>query len=433
MKITTLSILTALALASTSASALTLYQDAATGQVFTQAGEGRIEMGDFVDAKTVYTENQAQDSTFAKVNIKQKKQVPIFSKASKLKFSGTHFLGYKNVNSANNRTGEKSYTGFETRRNYLQVKAYFFDDPKSYMRLTLDTFENTDDGKNNSNGSIETRVKYAFLYLNEILPYTGVEFGQVHRPWIDYEEHNAYAYRAISKTFVEAGEGADLTNSADKGINFKTKTKYFSSEVGIFNGEGYHTSEDGKGNSLEWRATAHLFGKAKSQKDHWKSETYWNISTFGQYNSNFGKNKATGKSKGQTMKLYGFHTVYNQPEFLVSAQYIMADSNDKGKNKTVGTKTVYKYQGDGYSIAGAYRFGADLKWDAFARYDNWTKDRDVNFVNSKDVESDYAIAGIGYEYNKNVKLIANMLYTDPDTDISGDDYKTFMLTAEVNW
>ena len=61
MKITTLSILTTLALASTSLSALTLYQDPATGQVFTKAGAGRVAMGDFVDAKTVYSENEAQD------------------------------------------------------------------------------------------------------------------------------------------------------------------------------------------------------------------------------------------------------------------------------------------------------------------------------------------------------------------------------------
>jgi hypothetical protein len=61
MKITTLSILTTLALASTSLSALTLYQDPSTGQVFTKGGEGRLEMGDFVNAKTIYSENEAQD------------------------------------------------------------------------------------------------------------------------------------------------------------------------------------------------------------------------------------------------------------------------------------------------------------------------------------------------------------------------------------
>jgi len=72
MKITTLSVLTAVALSATSASALTLYTDPTSGQVYTQAGEGRIEMGDFVDAKTVYTENQAQDSAAMKKELKKK-------------------------------------------------------------------------------------------------------------------------------------------------------------------------------------------------------------------------------------------------------------------------------------------------------------------------------------------------------------------------
>lgn len=72
MKISTLSILTAIALSATSASALTLYTDPTTGQVYTQAGEGRIEMGDFVDAKTVYEENQAQDSAAMKKELNKK-------------------------------------------------------------------------------------------------------------------------------------------------------------------------------------------------------------------------------------------------------------------------------------------------------------------------------------------------------------------------
>jgi hypothetical protein len=72
MKISTLSVLTAMALASTSASALTLFQDPVTGQVYTKAAEGRVEMGDFVDAKTVYEENQAQDSAAMKKEVKKK-------------------------------------------------------------------------------------------------------------------------------------------------------------------------------------------------------------------------------------------------------------------------------------------------------------------------------------------------------------------------
>jgi len=60
MKLSTLSILTSLALASTSLSALALYQDPSTGQVYTKAGEGRVAMGDFVEADKAYTEEEAK-------------------------------------------------------------------------------------------------------------------------------------------------------------------------------------------------------------------------------------------------------------------------------------------------------------------------------------------------------------------------------------
>jgi len=180
------------------ADTMTLYTDPATGQVFTTSGEGREEMGDFVSAKEVYLQNQEQDSVIAKKESK-KKETPVFAKASKLKFSGLHYLGYRFRDSS---VDGADASQFETRTNDHQVKAYFFDDPKSYMRMTLDTFQETDtvDAKGESadgTGSWMLRLKYAYIYLNEVLPYTGVEFGQVHRPWIDYEENNSFFYRSI--------------------------------------------------------------------------------------------------------------------------------------------------------------------------------------------------------------------------------------------
>ena len=134
--------------------------------------------------------------------------------------------------------------------------------------------------------SWEVRLKYAYLYLDNVLPFTGVEIGQVHRPWIDYEEHGGWNYRSISKVFVEQSNGAHLTNSADLGVNFKTKTEYFSSELGLLNGEGYHGLIEDDGNpdglSAEWRLTAHLLGTGKEKRK--KSDTYADVSSFGQWN-----------------------------------------------------------------------------------------------------------------------------------------------------
>jgi len=304
-----------------------------------------------------------------------------------LKFSGTHYLGF--VNQSEGDLSNK----FETRRNYLQVKAYFKENPKDYMRITLDTHDNTD-------GQSDVRLKYAYLYLDNVLPNTGVEFGQAHRPWIDYEEHNAWNYRSISKVLVEEKNAGHLTNSADRGINFKTKLVNFSSELGLFNGEGYHDKEDGSNLSAEWRLTAHLLGTGKKKAK--KSLKYANVSFFGQ------QNKESNKHQNEDLNWIGLHAVYNQPEFLVSAQYIDVSDADP------------KYKGSGYSVNGEYR--VDSKWNVIARYDAFELDTDSE-------EKKRALAGVAYKYNHNVELIANYLKEGG----ANDSQDAIMLTAAVEW
>jgi hypothetical protein len=415
MKILKLSLMATLALsAALSANTITLYTDPATGQVFTTPADGRVKMGDFVDAKTVEKENKVQDNTIAKIKSKSK-GVGVFAKASKLQFSGQHYLGY--VSQSNKTDSDKS--NFEMRRNYIQVKAYLLDDPKSYMRFTLD--------ETTGNGSNDLRIKYAYLYLNDILPYTGVEVGQVHRPWLDYEEHQGWFHRAVDKTFTESAESADLTNSADVGVNFKTKTPYFQSEIGVFNGEGYHTADDGKGASAEWRLTATMLGNG-NQKRHSKKTTYLDASFWGQYNVNNASND------DETYKIYGFHAVYNTPSFLVSAQYNIADNdNDKTANSQANRM---HHNGKGYSVNGDYRFGSEYQFDLFARYDHWTAEDTAGTKLEYDIE--HALYGIGWEQNKNVIWYLNGKYYDPQDGVNfkGSATKSFnsaMVTAEINW
>ena len=330
------------------------------------------------------------------------KGVTVKSHAPVLKFSGLHYLGFKSTKNGNGQKENK----FETRRNYFQVKAYFEENPKSYLRITMDTFD--EKASNPNAGQTSLREKYAYLYLDNILPNTGVELGQTHRPWIDYEEHNSWYYRSISKTLVEARYGADLTNSADRGFDLKTKTPYFSSELGLFDGEGYHNTDtnidNGTGLSAEWRLTAHLFGTGKKHAK--KSLTYANVSFFGQ------ENKKSEKHGAQDLNWMGLHAVYNQPEFLVATQYI--DVQDG----------VASRKGNGYSVNGAYRFAP--KWNALARYDYFNLDDNTG-------EKKRTIAGLSYEYNKNVEFIANYMKEDGSKLSNAQKQDALLLTASVEW
>ncbi len=414
------------------ADTMTLYTDPTTGQVFTTSGEGREEMGDFVSAKEVYLQNQEQDSVVAKKESK-KKDVPVYAKASKLKFSGLHYLGYR----FRDNTDAADQSQFETRRNYLQVKAYFFDDPKSYMRMTLDTFQERDTvdaggGSADGTGSWMVRLKYAYIYLNNVLPYTGVEFGQVHRPWIDYEEHNSFFYRSVSKVFVESKNASDLTNSADLGVNFKTKLPYYSSEVGVFNGEGYHAIEEGSNVSLEWRFTGHLLGTGKTQKDKPTTATYWDASFFGQYNME------NDKYNGTTYAFYGAHTVFNMPAFMIGAQYVKSDLDYQQAQTGTDTDPWYKKNGQGYSVHAVGRFGSEKQFELFGRYDNWVTANANDAVVADDITTNNYIYGAAWQQNKNVKWLVNGITYDPvdDKNYKGStqlSHTDVMLTAEVHW
>ena len=357
-----------------------------------------------------------------------------------LKFSGTHYLGFvsSSADYVDGSTGSSNY--FETRRNYLQVKAYFDEDPKSYVRVTLDTHQihnSVDDDSDihfGDTGDWEVRLKYAYLYLDNVLPGTGVEFGQAHRPWIDYEEHHSWLFRSIQKTFVEAGHGADWTNSADLGINFKTRTEYFSSELGAFNGEGYHGTfdtgsheSDGNKLSLEWRVTGHILGTG--EKHVHKSDSYADLSFFGQYNTGYekkgGVDPVTGDGKEFTW--YGLNAVYNQAMFLIAADYLKS------------TDAASKYAGKGWSVNGELRLGEMTEslydFGLLARYD------DFSYDSYKLDEKKTTIAGLYYDWNKNVAFILNWeqdktSYNTLVAEPKGSDKRendAILFTAEVNW
>lgn len=391
MKKIVLSTLTAITLSGISASAsdLKLYSDA-DGQVFTKPAEGRTLL---------------------------KTPTPVFSKASKLKFSGNAFLNYTYETSDD--SNEKSLSEFDVKRAYLQVKAYLLDDPKSYYRITLDLHDDAE--------SKDMRLKYAYLYLNEILPSTGMELGLVHRPWHDYEQHSSWGYRSIQKILLENKNGANLSSSADFGFNLKTKTKLFDTEIGLFNGEGYHgnqkeTTTDTAGMSFEWRATAHLVGKrGKPTKT-----TYAEASFFGQLNENHTTSADGIAGHLDDLHFYGLHTVYNQPEFLISAQYIF--SADTASNSTY----VSAQAGSGYSVNGEYRLGSHKEYRIFSRFDSWTPKK----LNSSDEREQQTITvGTAWKQNKNIEWSAGIItqnneYKGTETDNDKTDYT---VTANIKF
>lgn len=442
-----------------SADALTLYSDPKTGQVFTTPGEGRVEMGDFVSAKEVDMQMRDLESKGSEYQDKMSKYVNVKSKAKTLEFSGTHYFGLSsNSYGEQNWNGGDKSTGFELRRNYLQAKAYFND--KDYFRVTMDTTKELESTTSYAN----MYVKYAYLYLDKVLPYTGVEIGIAHRPWIDYEEHNAWNYRSINKVILEdkfstaatggltttTSVGPDVLNSADLGVNFQTKTPYVSSELGLFNGEGYHADKNANNQqnssnlSFEWRLTGHLLGNGEQVgKYKLDKDTYANISFAGLSSNNHKDNSQTVNDAAEyDRNAYWFHFVYNQPEFLIAAQYDVS----KDKVQDTGAETKLKM----WSVNGEVRPAQD--WTVLARYDSlkteYSGSASAATKNDTNVgDATQFIYGVAYHYNKNVKFIASgKTVNAKDETVAkingvnqsyavGDqlDKQSWMLTTEVEW
>jgi hypothetical protein len=379
------------------ATTITLYQDTATGALYTTPGEGRVKLGEFVSKD----ELQKEQDEFKKRVAKELKFTRVYSKVPKLKINGVHYLGFTHIGYEDDRD---DINRFETRRNYLQLKAYWND--TDYARLTLDTFQDDD-------GNWLTRLKYAYIYIDGVLPHSGVEFGQVHRPWIDWEEHHGWLYRSIAKTFVEERNGAHLTNSADLGVNLKTKTEHFSSELGLYNGEGYHyPTADNTRLSFEYRLTYHILGTGKTHVKPTR-DTYADISVTGQLNPDY-RNDTDPATSDPDFRWYAIHGVYNRPEFLIAAMYADATPSDKA------------YDGKGWSVNAEVR--PVPKWSVFGRYDKWEdQSGDV------DTKREEWIAGIAYTYNKYVKFIANVFAIDPNTAVDNDEETRYMFTSEVKW
>jgi hypothetical protein len=400
MKKIVLSAMAALTLGSVAADAevTKLYQDE-NGQVFTKPAEGRSE-------------------------IKSSATTPLFSKSDKLKFSLLTYLGYTYDDYKSGLTSDgvtpykKDTSDFEVRRAYFQVKAYLLEDPKSYFRITFDVSKDV-------TGDEKVRAKYAYLYLNDIFANTGVELGLAHRPWHDYEEHNAWYYRSISKVLIEDKKhGPDLSNSADFGVMFKTRTKYFDADYGLFNGEGYHSTSNGNGMSFEWRTTAHLLGI--DGKDKQTKKTYWDASFFGQYNQGHKTVRVGAQTENQDLIFGGLHTVYNQPSFLIAAQYVYSDNTSNIANN------VSAQAGEGYSFNGEFRMGSEKQYRLLARYDAWTKEQPSGVTERED--RGYIVGGAWHQ-NKNVEWVANVIVTDNEAGSAKEKENgvQYMVTAEVKF
>jgi hypothetical protein len=198
------------------------------------------------------------------------------SKAAPQKFElpaalkGFHPIGLFYI-SYQNGTAYSGVPGKTTGYNFFQLKRGYFGadvDITSYLTARF-----VSDITSDSTGDVKLRAKYMYGKFhwkgNEAISSPYMEFGLAHMPWLDFEEA-INGFRMQDTMFLERNS---IFNSADIGVlvgsdfggsmgsDYKSKVnshyagKYGSWQVGVYNGGGYHATEQNKNKVLEGRVT----------------------------------------------------------------------------------------------------------------------------------------------------------------------------------
>ncbi len=178
-----------------------------------------------------------------------------------INISGQWFLGYQSRDISDVKSNE-----FLLKRGYITFQKKFSDNFTG--RITQDI---SVDQEGDGLGDVELRLKYGYLRFKseDFLIFTDpfVEFGLVHRPWLDFEQ-KINRYRVQGSMFLDRN---DILSSADYGITITSLLggeidkeyqesvnddypgKYGSFTLGIYNGGGYHAIEQNQNKLFEGR------------------------------------------------------------------------------------------------------------------------------------------------------------------------------------
>ena len=341
----------------------------------------------------------------------QKDMESILKALKGIKIEGLWYLSYQDGES-----GGTDYSKFSLKRGYLTVKKDIM--PMLSARLTADISQTSTTGSDD--GSIEMRLKYLYGQFNMddmgFMTKPNIEFGLVHTPWLDFEEH-INMFRMQDTMFVERN---GMFNSADTGITFntllggtigedyqKSVTKYYpgrygSMSVGIYNGGGYHASEKNENKVIEGRLTIRPLPDALPglQISYFGTSGKGNNSAEPDWNSNM-----------------GFISYQNQ-RITLAGQYYWGTGKQNGSDEN---------DKKGHSVFAEVK--ATDKISLIGRMDYFDPNKNID-----DDENDRYIFGIAYMLDKPHH---NMILLDYDTvnyeDPERTSDKRIQLTLQVSF
>ncbi len=309
-------------------------------------------------------------------------------------FSGEWYIGFQHQE-------EADYNQFQLKRAYITYKKQIT--PWLKGRITPDiTIDTEGDGM----GDVELRMKYLYVQFDvpDFWIFTDNNFktGLVARPWIDYEQ-DIIQYRAQGQMYLERTK---VVPSTDYGISYSSNIggkyenqdfesacpgKYANISVGIYNGGGYHSLEENKNKTLEWRSSVRplhdlLPGLLLT------------------YHGAYGAGNST---RNNLFYYNGYHIGYEHKWFILSGQYYKGLGNYT--DKFINSIDLTPSEHEGYSLFAELRH-MESGLSVWARYDSQFRRQKAPEISY--TEDRLILAAAWRFYNKNRLIISRDYFED---------------------
>jgi hypothetical protein len=268
---------------------------------------------------------------------------------------------------------------FDITRAYINVIGKF-----AYgvgTRVTPDIYRNTD-------GSLGYRLKYAFVSWtpNEGKSPLTFKIGQIHTPWIDWEEH-LWDYRMQGQMALER---AGFMSSSDFGAGIDGMWGFdrFNFQVGVYNGENYNKAPGDQRKDLMGRASFRILSTDEGGRDGGLR-----LTGYAQYG------KPTGG--GARQRYIGMFSYRSKVLTLAAEAAATKDS--------VTDPVSAERQGRVFSFFGVLRV-PKTKFQVIGRLDAFDPNTDVD-----NDRTNRFIGGVAYQLSGNLRVLADIDHVDRTT------------------
>ncbi len=344
-----------------------------------------------------------------------------------LKIGGLFYISYQNGDKyAGVANQTASYNDFLLKRGYLDVQK----DITPYLNARFTT-----DVTRDATGDWKPRIKYLYGKFhwrgNEAFSAPYAEFGQVHIPWLDFEE-SINGFRMQDEMFIErngifnsadmgviAGSnfGKDLPDSYKKDVNGAYAGSYGSWQLGVYTGAGYHAAENNTNKVVEARFSYRPLPDLAPGLQ---------FSVFG-INGKGNVAKIPGKELPDWSTFIGMVS-YESKHFTGTAQYFNGKGNQSGTALNLdGSARKQK----GYSLFANVRLLDSAKLGLIGRFDRFDPNPDGLNGPVDDIQKT-TIAGVSYTmFKQNKWLLDYQVKQHEDPKIPNE--KRVQLTLQLSF